>query len=180
MAITRQEAIEALAAAKATEARSAELFSYARLAPFLFVTGFLWLFADLSLRFVPALSGWAWPAATGLALASYVALSLRYFREVEARKILTMWLLTVAFVIAALLVLQPGGHEFHGLMGVATGGIFAALGMRHGSRLLLLGLAIAILSVVVHLTLGPGDNILAMGLVGGGGMMLGALWLARA
>lgn len=179
MAITKEDAAEALVWARQSEQRSFELFSYARLAPFLFITGLLWLFADLALRFVPALRGWAWPAAILVALITYVALSIRNAREVAQRKIILSWLLIIVFAIAAFLVLQPGGHQIHGIMGVITGATFAALGLRHGPRLLLLGLAIGILSVFVHFTFGPGDNILIMGLVGGGGMMLGAWWLRR-
>jgi hypothetical protein len=179
MAITKQAALEALATARQSENKSAEYFSYTRLAPYLFVTGFLWLSADLGLRFVPVLRGWAWPAAVTLAIASYIALGFRNGRGEALAEVLTRWCLAVSFAAAAFLVLQPSGHEIHGIMGVATGAAFTALGLRYGSRLLLLGVAIAILSVVVHLTLGPGDNILVMGLVGGGGMMLGAWWLAR-
>lgn len=179
MDITKENAAAALAAARQSESRSAELFSYVRLAPFLFVTGLLWLLADLALRFVPALRGWAWPAAIILALLSYVVLGIRNARGVAQHRILMGWMLSFVFAVAAFIVLQPGGHQIHGIMGVITGATFAALGFRHGSRLLLLGLAIGILSVVVHLTLGPGDNILVMGLVGGGGMMLGAWWLGR-
>lgn len=180
MAITQNEAREALAAADRVASKSAQLYSYLHLAPFLFITGFLWLPADLLLLLVPALRGWAWPGAVVLGLCLYVAFSLKTVRDVPARKVLQWWCLAIVAAVAAFMVLEPSGHEIHGGLGVLSGVTFAALGLRHGPRLLILGAAILLTSVVVHLTLGPGQNLLFMGLFGGGGMMLGAAWLARA
>jgi hypothetical protein len=184
MILDKVDAEESLNAIRESQSRSASLYAYSHLSPYLLVAGILWLSADLSLRFGPrVVQLWAWPAAVVLAVPLFLGLAIVQSRrrpgDERFWRGLGGWVLSVTFLIGAFAIISPTGHEMHGLMGLVTGFAFSLIGLWAGWRLLATGIAIGVLTMIGHYVLGPGDNILFMGLVGGGGMILGAWWLRR-
>lgn len=189
MMLDKTDAEKSLKEIRESQSRSASLYAYSHLAPYLIVAGILWLSADLVLRFGPrAVQLWAWPAAVVLAIPLFLGLAIfQSARRSGGRMRLNNhfwrglggWVLSIAFLIGAFAIISPTGNQVHGLMGLVTGFAFSLIGLWTGWRLLVTGIVVGVLTMIGHYAFGPGDNILFMGLVGGGGMMLGAWWLRR-
>ena len=193
MTLDKSEAAHALAEIGASQRRSSSLYSYTRAAPYMALAGLMWLVADLLLQFSSFNKGLIWPVVSGLGTIGFIALALIQNRhprsgvatDEKARdgifwRIMGVWLIVFAFMVATFTILPPtDGTQTHTFIGVFFGCLYAVIGLWMGWRLVATGIALAALSLFgffeVH------EYYLAfMGVVGGGALMLSALWMRTA
>jgi hypothetical protein len=187
MTLDKSEAAEALAEIDASRARSAALYTYDRAAPYVFLTGALWFVADLLFQFAPGDRGWVWPVCSLVAGVLYGVIAVlqarrrrgeafypRYFRMMMS------CVFVFAFIVAAFSIFHPfDGRQLHSFIGVVFALAYAIFGLWAGWRLLALGVLLGALSLFgffeVHAYYAA-----YMAVVGGGALMLSALWLRKA
>jgi len=193
MTLDKSEAAQALAEIGASQRRSSSLYSYTRSAPYMALAGLMWLVADLLLQFSALNKGLIWPVVSGLGTVGFIALAVvqnrspRIGSAAEERakdavfwRIMGLWLVVFAFMAATFTIFPPtDGAQSHTFIGVFFGCSYAALGLWLGWRLVATGVALVALSLFgffeVH------QYYLAyMGVIGGGGLMLSALWMRTA
>jgi hypothetical protein len=191
MTLDKTQAAQALAEIGASQRRSSSLYSYTRSAPYMALAGLMWLVADLLLQFSSLNKTLIWPVVSGLGTLVFIALALVQNRtgprpgsaaEEKARdgvfwRIMGVWLTVFIFMAATFTVFQPtDGVQTHTFIGVFFGCTYAVIGLWMGWRLVATGIALTALSLFgffeVH------QYYLAfMGVVGGGALMLSALWM---
>ena len=187
MTLDKSEAAQALAEIDASRARSATLYSYSRAAPYVFVTGALWFVADLLFQFGPLDRNWVWPVCGLVAVALYAAIPFLQararprepFYPFRFRPTMTSFFVFV-FMLATFSIFGPSdGRQVHSFIGVFFGVAYATFGLWVGWRLLALGMVLGALSLFgffeVHAYYAA-----YMAVVGGGALMLSALWLRKA
>lgn len=189
MTLDKSGAAEALAEIGQSQRRSAQLYSYSVSAPYLFLTGAMWLIADLAFEYTDIGKYVAWPFVTFAAIPIFVAIAIYQSRrrtpKTGARldthfwKGMALWLLAFLFVTGTFVIFAPiDGIKVHSFIGLAMGVVYAAMGLWMGRRMLIMGFAIIALTALGHFFIHE-HYVTYMGVVGGGGMMLGALWLRR-
>jgi hypothetical protein len=185
MTITRDEATQALGEIDAATGRANEFKSYARMAPFLMIWGLVWLVCDLTVQFEPA---WAlaWPigVAAGTVASTVIGFSLPREQRTSAERAnawrhMISWFLAIAFVLCLSMVIPTSsGREIHSLFGLVFGFIYVAIGIWTGWRMTVLGAALVALTLIGFFVVGHWYS-LYMGLVSGGALIVGGLWLRR-
>jgi cell division protein FtsW (lipid II flippase) len=189
ISIDKSAAEQALAEIGQEKRRSAELYNYSYAAPPIFITGMMWFVTDLAFQFIPAVRDWIWPTATLVFIPIYIAVAARQARQARVAgkpkldgvfwKVLGSWLLIAGFIFGVLVVFPPDhGTQIHSLIGLIMALGYAGFGLFTGVRLFILGVAMGVLTLLVHTYVVEWYTFF-MGVVGGGGMMLGALWLRR-
>ena len=190
MTLDKSGAAEALAEIGQSQKRSADLYSYTVSAPYLFLTGAMWLTADLLFEFTEFGKSWGWPIVSLVAIPLFITIAVFQSRrrapaprasglDSHFWKGIAIWLLIFALVIGTFTIFWPfDGVKVHSFIGLLTGIAYAVGGLWLGKRIVVVGLGIAALTMAGHFWVH--DHYTAyMGVVGGGGMMLGALWLRR-
>jgi uncharacterized membrane protein len=189
MTVDKTEAAQALAEISASERRSSSLYGYSRAAPYMALAGLMWLVADLLTQFSPSGKGMAWPIVSLVGTLGFVALAVTQNRgaaPTRARsngnfwRAMGVWLAIFVFIAATFTVFAPvNGYQVHTFIGVFFGCSYICVGLWMGWRIVATGIVLTGLSLFgfyeVH------QYYLAfMGVVGGGALMLGALWLRMA
>jgi hypothetical protein len=182
MTISRDEAAQALGEIEAARSRFWQAKSYGYAAPFLIIWGLVWMVADLTLQFEPTW-GLAWPVAASLGtVASLVAgVSLPRPKADRARgwRNLGATLVVAGFFVALLNVIPiTSGAEVHSIFGLVFGFLYMGAGLWLGWRLFALGAALAVLTLIGFFAVHEW-YALYMGLVSGGALVLGGLWLRK-
>ena len=194
MTLDKTQAAQALADIDQSQRYSSSLYSYGRASPYLIVAGVMWLVADLLTEFSPFDKTWIWPAVSLIGTIGFVGLAVAQTRPGSGPgsmsaapakrglfwRFVVVWLAIFAFMVATFSIygLQDGGRQQHSFIGVFCGCLYVAVGAFMGWRMVAVGVALAVLSMVgffaVH------EYYLAyMGVVGGGAMILSGLWLRR-
>jgi len=194
MTLDKTAAAEALAEIGASQRRSSSLYSYTRAAPYMALAGLMWLVADLLMQFSSFNKTLIWPVVSILGTIGFIALALTQNRtgsrpgsvaEEKAKdgvfwRIMGVWLTVFVFMVATFIVFQPSdGIQTHTFIGVFFGSVYTAVGFWMGWRMVATGIALTALSLFgffeVH------QYYLAyMGVVGGGALILSALWMRTA
>ena len=185
MTITRDEATQALGEIGAAAGRATEFKTYARMAPFLMIWGLVWMVCDLMTQFAPQW-GLVWPIGVGAGTLASILLGFSLPRrdatpEQRARswRHMISWLLAIVFLICLSLVIPMSGlRETHSLCGLVFGFIYLVVGIWTGWRMATLGIALIVLTLLGFYAVGHWYP-LYMGLVSGGSLILGGLWLRR-
>jgi hypothetical protein len=150
----------------------------------LIVTGIVWLFGFLSTQFVPEISGYVWTVGSILGTILGIVLGFRMGKRVRspstaptAKRIGLFWLFLIFYAIAAITVARPTDGK------QAT--IFIVLFIMLGQ--LAMGLLFSFSSVwwtlpitalaLIGYFLFPGIFYLWMGVLGGGGMIVLAIYI---
>lgn len=191
------EAADALRDIAATETHSQQLYGYREASPHLILWGVLWTVGYGLTAASPQHGGAIWVAIVTIgSVAGYlVAFRATLRRNTQAGEPAAAaarhaaaqlrWTFNAitwigcAFVAAALAVMSPVSPRQIGAfvpLVIATG--YAVLGLRLGLRFLLIGMALAVLTLGGFFLL-PVHFELWMAAVGGGALVLGALWLRR-
>jgi len=189
MTLDKSGAAEALAEIGQSQKRSASLYSYTLSAPYLFLTGLMWLVADLLFQFTDWGKHWAWIVVSVISLPIFVVVSVFQARQRKPAstkgfddhfwKAQGIWIISVIFVVGTFVIFAPSnGRYIHSFIGLASGAAYAALGLWMGRRIFAVGVFIAVFSMIGHLFIFEYYTAF-MGIVCGGGMMLSALWLRR-
>ena len=185
MTITKDEASEALGEINAASGRARQMRGYNRAAPFLILWGAVWMACDLTNQFEPR---W-WPAWPIGALAGTIAstvLGMSLLREAPEHgeqaggwRHMATWLLVIAFIVSLFLVIPVTSvREVHSIFGLVFGFIYVGVGIWGGWRMTVLGAALIALTLVGFYAIGVWYS-LYMGLVSGGALILGGLWLRK-
>lgn len=183
MSVSRDEAKEALSAIKAAGGRVRASRSYADAAPTLILWGTVWLCADLFTQFASQLKH-VWAVADAIGLIGSVVISIAYRKSRKmALRLQPRWALTYAatfaFIVALFAIMWPfGWKQSHAFWGIFIGWIYFVYGIWTGSRFVLLGAALAMLSLIAYFFV-TDYYPLFMGVVGGGGLIVAGVWLWR-
>jgi hypothetical protein len=185
MTITKDDANQALNEIRAASGRARQMQGYARAAPFFVLWGTVWMVCDLATQFAPNWV-WAWPIG---ALIGTIASTVLGFNLPKAApqpgeqtagwRHLASWLLIMAFIVTLFLVIPvTSDREIHSVFGLVFGFIYVGIGIWGGWRMIALGAALIGLTLIGYFAVGPW-YALYMGLVSGGALILGGLWLRR-
>jgi hypothetical protein len=182
MSISRDEAAQALGEIEAARSRVWETKSYGYAAPFLIIWGLVWMAADVTLQFEPK---WTltWPIAALLGTVASVVAGMYLPRpkgdRVRGWRNMGVALVVVGFFIALLNVIPiTSGAEIHSIFGLVFGFLYMGAGLWMGWRLFALGAALAVLTLIGFFAV-HAWYALYMGLVSGGALVLGGLWLRK-
>jgi hypothetical protein len=190
MSITRDEAARALGEVDGVHERLREVTAYTYAAPYLIIWGVAWLIADVGTQLgPPAARSWIWPVVACVFAAGSIAVSVFQFRAAKpplrlrrpSVRVFGTMAAVVAFCVTLELVFWPyGPKQAHSMFGLVAGFAYVLEGLWLGWRLLLLGLALVGLTLFGFYALPLfGGYLLFMGVVGGGALILGGLWLRR-
>jgi hypothetical protein len=181
MSLSRADASAALADAAAAETRSVTFRAYQSAAPHLIIWGIAWALAyalgDLSPRYGNA----AWlviaPAAS---LCDILAARADRRGESNMRLIGGAFAIVVVFVGGTVAIMAPTDpRQVGAFIPLVVAAAYAIFGLMHQPRLLVLGAGLAALTLTGFFVL-PAHFLLWMAVVGGGGLILGGLWLRQA
>jgi hypothetical protein len=178
MPITRDEAANALRDITQTERRSGEAYGYQRAAPHLIVWGVVWAIG-YSLSYLQPHWQLTWPVLTvGGVAASFWIGSRARGKSGGGGKAFGTLIAIVAFIAALFSVLPPHtGAQIGAFFPLLAALFYALIGIwGGGNRLIVLSVLIAALTLVGFFYL-PIYFPLWMAVVGGGGLILGGLWL---
>jgi hypothetical protein len=180
MPLSSADAAAALREAACVESRSTRLRGYQSASPHLIIWGVVWAVGYMANYLAP---GWVNATWVGLVLLGTVASAIAGVADgrhaVRAEGVVELGVIYAVFVGGTLAVMAPRDVRqvaaFCPLVTAACYGIMGALGAR---RLLVMAGAIAVLTLGGFFTLG---NLFLpwMAVVGGGGLVLGGLWLRR-
>jgi hypothetical protein len=185
MTITREEATQALGEIDAAAGRAAEFKNYAHIAPFLILWGVVWMVCDLLIQFEPRW-GLTWPIGAGLGVLASIVIGCGLPRDgVTAAeramgwRHMASWMLVLVFIVALFQVIPiTSPREVHSVFGLVFGFLYLGVGLWTGWRMAILGVALIVLTFVGFYAVGAW-YALYMGLVSGGALILGGLWLRK-
>ncbi|MGZ6040258.1 MAG: hypothetical protein ACXWKR_16440 [Phenylobacterium sp.] len=187
MPIGREDAAQALKAAEDAAGRSERLHGYRGAAGFLILWGVVWAVMDVGYYLGPNTGGWLSLAGDVVGVGGSILLGARLRRRGSggspARNVVGALLIASAIGlfglgISAVAPVQSAAQG-QAIAGLAVGCVYMALGASQGLRLAAVGL------LMVALTLGGWvyareQFMLWMAFAGGGGLVLGGLWLRTA
>lgn len=187
MNVSRDEAEHALADIAAAGDRSARLQAYRRIAPYLILWGGIWLVANLVTDLCPVWSNAAWLTldVLGAVLSVWFGIRRRRLEAGTTDRLDQGWrwglcfAVIFAFFVATLLILQPvNARQLVAYISIVWTFLYTALGVWLGMRLFAIGAVASLLIVIGYLAV-DAHFFLYMGLVAGGALMAGGLWLRR-
>jgi hypothetical protein len=182
MSITRDEAAQALGEIEGAAGRVRRFGLYADAAPYFMLWGGIWLVADIATQFAPR--AWLiWPVLSlaGVVIATALGVAQQKGRAgsrvIERWRPLATWLTVIAFIVTLGFVLRPWSwRQGHSVFGLVFGFIYLVTGFWIGRRLVILGVALIALTLLGYYAVHAWYPLF-MGVVGGGALILGGLWL---
>ena len=184
MGISKTEAASALTDIERTAGRSRELKGYQIAGPILMVWGVVWVLGYAAMGLLPAERwGMVWMPLDTVGVAATILLSRR---PRTAGKAGAGWRISVgvlaimAFFVATYAVFRPTSVEPAIVYpGLVTGLVYTGVGVAYMPRFLWIGVGVFVASLVGYFLFQPWLAFW-MAVVGGGGLLLGGLWLRRA
>jgi hypothetical protein len=184
MTISKDDAARALGEIDQARGRLHETIAYQHASPYLILWGLVWLVADALNQFAPSF-GYAWPICVVVGIiASFAVGAVVRPKGLPGQagagwRQAATWIAVMCMVVSLFLVVPvTSEREVHSVFGLVFGFIYVVIGVWAGWRLAALGLALVALTLVgfyaVH-----GWYPLFMGVVAGGALILGGLWLRR-
>ncbi len=182
MGLSPQDALAALNDVEAADARARASQANRAGAPYLILWGAIWVVGYvLSGLLPPHQIGWMWLC---VGLAGFAAMFLLPRRSGDGRAFRgqTVAITTVAiwaFITATYWVMQPTeGDQYLIFPPLMVGLVYALMGSIRRTRIMWVGMAVTALSVIGYAFLRP---VLPFYLaaVGGGGLILGGLWMQQ-
>lgn len=182
MAISPDQAAAALKDIDAVAARSNDLKSYTIGAPILIMWGIICMVGYGAGAVSPAY-GVIWFPLSAIGAVATFLMARRAKRGDDGRiggRIGWTWMALVVFYIAAFAVLRPTApNQFAAFPALLVGLSYVLMGIWTSRRYVVLGAAVAALTLTGYFALAPFFS-LWMAVVMGGGLVLGGLWLRRA
>jgi hypothetical protein len=183
MSLSREQAQEALRAVERTTQRSNAAMSYRMSAPHLILWGVIWV---IGYGAMAAKMNWTplWPALSATGTVGSFVIGWRMTRAKAQGfdgRFGATFLAIFLFVTAVFVILPPKTDtQFGAFFPILVSLYYALIGIwTRGARILVAGVALAILTMAGFLYLQSIFN-LWMAVVGGGGLILGGLWLRSA
>ncbi len=182
MSLTPQDALAALNAVEAADARARASQSNRALAPYLLLWGVIWVIGYSLTGVLPGRQiGPAWLALSVAGIAGMILIPRRPVAGAKGRG-LTMVIMNAAifaFVVATYWVMQPTtSAQYSVFPPLLVGLIYMVTGSIRRTRMMWVGMAVFALTVAGYAFLKP---VLPFWLaaVGGGGLILGGLWMRQ-
>lgn len=189
MQISQSDAAGALRDVESAQSRSAEVRGYHRASPYLIGWGVIWAIGYTLMAQRPVAEwGLIWLPLDLVGITGCIALGLRDRRSNSARSMNpgTTWralaggLFVAMFVVATLAIFKPMSLAPAIVFpGMVAGTVYVAIGIFVMPRIALIGFAMFALSLIGFFFL-PNALLYWMAAVGGGGLVLGGLWLRSA
>jgi hypothetical protein len=187
MPLSPNEAADALRDISQTEQRSSNAYGYASASPYFILWGLVWMIGYGATDLAPRQAGLVWLVADAVGFLASFYLGWRGKLSASAGvKALKTWrvvataLAIAGFVTATFLVLPPTRSEQTGaFIPLLFAFLYAIFGIWGGVRILITGVALAALTLGGFFYLHQ-HFMLWMGFVGGGGLILGGIWLRSA
>jgi hypothetical protein len=181
MTISRRDAEEALNLVAATERRSAELRGYQGAAPHVILWGGLWAFGYMAGYFLPRAAGWVWLAIVIGGTACDILIASKFSRENgPALRFFGLLAVFFAFIIGTIIVMAPQNpNQIAAFIPMVVACAYVMIGLFGAPRLLVTGIGVYVLTLAGYFLL-PQIFQLWMAAVGGGGLIIGGLWLRTA
>lgn len=180
-----EEAAEALKAAEATARRSTTAVEYQRTGRRLMLWGVVWASINIigALKLELPLGPYLWSMAMALGVVANIILDLASSPGAGGRKRAAM---SLALAFAGLLYIEgiplvvkdASLVQVETLLTLALGLIYTVTGFSVGWRLSAVGIFL-MLAVVTGSIWAPGQFFIWMAAAGGGGLILGGLWLRK-
>lgn len=185
MSLTPNEAADALRNIETAGRRSGQAFGYRLSAPHLVIWGFVWVVGYGVTDLAPRFADMAWPAVVILGtIASLVTGTLMGKASGAGRRgdawrygllVVVFW----AFLVATYTIMQASPREQGAFVPLAIAAIYAGIGLWLGLRYVLLGAAVAALTLLGFFEIQQ-HFYLWMAAVGGGGLVVAGLWMRSA
>jgi hypothetical protein len=184
MPLTKSEASEALNHIATTEDRSSAAYGYDVSAPFLILWGLLWMvgYGGTDLFENHADQIWTGVAIFGFLASMYIGMRRKQAtgNPVIALRWTGTYLSLAAFVLATVAVMKPStGAQVGAFIPLVVAVIYVIAGLWFGFRFCVAGLVIAALTLGGFFYLHE-HFALWMAAVGGGGLILGGVWMRTA
>ncbi|MGA7777195.1 MAG: hypothetical protein WCA85_05730 [Paraburkholderia sp.] len=183
MALSSEQASQALRDLEAVSQRSGQLYRYQRTAPMLMLWGVIWIIGFGATQLAPASAPWLWIVLDVVGVLGCIYLGKHGKHDASAN---TSWrwlasILTIAaFYVLALTILPPShGSQVAAFIALIVALFYVLAGLWIGTRLAIIGIALAALTVFGYFMLAA-YFALWMAVVGGGALILGGLWLRTA
>jgi hypothetical protein len=181
MTIDPKTAAEALRSVEAAETRARGLRLYQTASAPLLIWGLIWFAANVSCQFFPNRVGmiWLWADAVGIVGCVIAVRMAPGNRSLWSRHILALGSVIIFTFCAAMVLGTIGPKQVTALISITIAlcylitGIFGA-----GARFAVLGLTL-MAAIVAGYQLLPDYRYLWLGVVGGGGLCLAALWMRK-
>jgi hypothetical protein len=178
MSITEENAAEAIRLVEEAAQRSKSLRGYQSAAPHLILWGVIYAVAYSGAYFQPDQSGLVWLVLVPSGVIGDVLISWRD-RTCNWGLFTGIFLTFFAFVAATISIMHPRDpRQVAAFVPLVVAAAYAVLGMRLGRRLVFIGLALGLLTLIGFFALSS-IFMLWMAAVGGGALVLGGLWLKR-
>ena len=180
MPITRDEAAGALNDITQTERRSGEIYGYSKAAPHLILWGVIWV-AGYSLSWTHPEWTLTWPVLTVIGCIGSFWTASHGRRDSDRPsdwRFLATFVAIFLFIAALFAVMPPRTNAQAGaFFPILVALLYSLVGIwARGLRMIVTGVALAALTLVGFFYL-PQYFLLWMAVVGGGGLILGGLWL---
>jgi len=192
MQISRDEAAQALSDINDARSRVDKLHGYGDAAPFLMLWGMVWLVANSTTQFAPALGDMAWMIGIliGTTLTIVLATLQAKRRDVRdasqgsqsAQVAIRMGVsqgVILAFFVAMMTIVWPlDARQFNALVSLFWACAYMGAGVWIGMRLFWIGAITAVAILFGYFNIEQYYS-LWMGIAGGGSLIAGGLWLRR-
>jgi hypothetical protein len=177
MSLTREDATEALRVVDEAGARSTTLRRYEATAPHLMMWGGIYAVAYTSEFLAPQYGGLPWAVLGPAGGVGGFLLARRYGGKGGPAFFPAAILAIVAFIVASMFIMAPREpNQIAAFVPLVVALIYVLWGLSLGQRLVWMGVALGALTVFGFFAL-PGLFLLWMAAVGGGGLVLGGMWL---
>ena len=182
MSLTPNEAADALRDIEAAGRRSGQAFGYRISSRFLIIWGVFWIVCYGLSDLVPRWDAIVWPAGIVIATAASLVAgrSIKGGRHSDGLRYLALVAITWVFLVATYVVVGPLNPRQQGaFIPLLIAAIYASMGLWIGVRYVIVGVAVAVLTLFGFFYIHDHFN-LWMAAVGGGGLVLAGLWLRSA
>jgi hypothetical protein len=181
MTLSPADASAALQDVAAAEARSVTLRGYQSSAPHMIIWGIVWAVAYTVSDLAPAWANLAWSCLMPVGIAGDIvaARADRTNDDGIGAFVGALFAIAAIFVVSTLAIMAPHDpRQIGAFIPLVVAGAYAILGLFDGPRLLILGGALAALTLFGFFFL-QAHFLLWMAAIGGGSLILGGLWLRR-
>ncbi len=180
MPLSPSEAADALRDINRTEEHSSILHGYRKSSPFLIVWGVMWALGYGGTYFFPPYTNLIWLCVATVGTIISTIIGMR-FKPTDERKFswkfLFTWLSALGAIASVLTIFFPfSGMQIGSLFPLMIGWAYVVLGIWVGARIAITGLLLVALTLIGFFYL-PAYFMLWMAVVGGGGLILGGIWL---
>lgn len=185
MPLTSKEAADTLRDIDRTARRSAKAYGYSAGSPHLILWGVIWAIGYGTFALHPDTTRYpalvyAWPILSVIGLIGSFWIGSR-IRPATATRFNWRFAATVvavmAFIFAVFAVMPPKGEQMGVFFPLLVGLFYTLIGIwTKGARMIVLGAAVAALTLFAYFV-EPAQFALWMAAVGGGGLILGGIWL---